>query len=105
MLNYDGITVIDNAGRILAYNVFVESEKNATRNIIGGARLRAAYSLLNTKNKRVIGVYFQSQEGDNFYKTINDAKADLQQANKIVNQNYRQIEIDTQSLSKDNKEE
>lgn len=93
MLNYDGITVIDNAGRIRAYNVFVESEKNAIRNIIGGARLRAAYSLLNTTNKRVIGVYFQSQEGDSFYKTIKDARADLQQANKIVQQNYKQIEI------------
>jgi len=93
MLNYDGITVIDNAGRILAYNVFVESEKNATRNIIGGARLRAAYSLLNTTKKRVIGVYFQSQEGDTFYKTIKEARADLLQANKVVQQNYKQIEI------------
>ena len=101
MLNYDGITIIDNAGRILAYNVFIESSKNATKNIIGGARLRAAYSLLNTSNKRVIGVYFQSQEGDNFYKTIKEAKADLQQANKVVSQNYRQIEIDTQLFSKE----
>jgi len=104
MLNYDGITIIDNAGRILAYNVFVESEKSGTRNIIGGARLRAAYSLLNTNKKRVIGVYFQSQEGDNFYKTIKDAKVDIQQANKVVQQNYRQIEInlnDAKFLEKD----
>ncbi len=93
MLNYDGITIIDNAGRILAYNVFVESEKNSAKNIIGGARKRAAYSLLNTKNKKIIGVYFQSQEGENFYKSINDARADFQQANKVLQQNYKQIEI------------
>lgn len=93
MLNYDGITIIDNAGRILAYNVFVESEKNSAKNIIGGARKRAAYSLLNTKNKKIIGVYFQSQEGENFYKSIIDARADFQQANKVVQQNYKQIEI------------
>lgn len=93
MLNYDGITIIDNAGRILAYNVFVESEKNSAKNIIGGARKRAAYSLLNTKNKKIIGVYFQSQEGENFYKSIVDARADFQQANKVLQQNYKQIEI------------
>ena len=62
MLNYDGITVIDNAGRILAYNVFVESEKNATRNIIGGARLRAAYSLLNTTRKGLLGFIFSRKK-------------------------------------------
>ena len=108
MLNYDGITIIDNAGRILAYNVFVESEKNATRNIIGGARLRAAYSLLNTSNKKIIGVYFQSQEGDNFYKSIKEARADLQHANKVVSQNYSQIEInlnDTKLTSKEKSED
>ena len=108
MLNYDGITIIDNAGRILAYNVFVESEKSATRNIIGGARLRAAYSLLNTKNKKIIGVYFQSQEGESFYKSIKEARADLQQANKSVQQNYKQIEInlnDSKLLEKEPKAE
>ena len=106
MLNYDGITIIDNAGRILAYNVFVESEKNSARNIIGGARLRAAYSLLNTKNKKIIGVYFQSQEGDAFYKSLKDARSDLMNANKAVQQNYKQIEInlnDSKLIEKDNK--
>jgi len=99
MLNYDGITIIDNAGRILAYNVFVQSEKDATRNIIGGARLRAAYSLLNTKNKKVIGVYFQSQEGENFYKTIKEARAEINQANKIRESNYKQIELNLNDMN------
>ena len=68
MLNYDGITVVDNAGRIRAYNVFIENNSKISNNITGGARRRAAYTLLNHKNKRIIGVYFQSQDGDNFYK-------------------------------------
>mgnify|MGYP000845309175 CR=1 FL=1 len=67
MLNYDGITVVDNAGKILAYNVFIESKGGADK-IVGGARRRAAYSLLKYKNSKIVGVYFQSQDGDNFYK-------------------------------------
>ena len=69
MLNYDGITVVDNAGQILAYNVFIESGvKDGGEKIVGGARRRAAYSLLKYKNSKIVGVYFQSQDGDNFYK-------------------------------------
>lgn len=72
MLDFDGITVMDNAGRIRAYNVFIES--NNTGRIVGGARKRAAYSLLQSKLKKIIGVYFQSQDGDNFYKEKSDLK-------------------------------
>ncbi len=72
MLDFDGITIIDNAGRIRAYNVFIES--NNSEKIVGGARKRAAYSLLQSKLKRIIGVYFQSQDGDNFYKERSDLK-------------------------------
>lgn len=67
MLNYDGITVIDNSGRILAYNVFIESTTKED-SIIGGARIRAANTLLKHKNNKFVGVYFQSQDGNNFYK-------------------------------------
>ena len=79
MLDFDGITIIDNAGRIRAYNVFIESTPNAQKKIIGGARRRAAYSILHSKNKKIIGVYFQSQDGDNFYKE----KGDLKKKKKI----------------------
>lgn len=72
MLDFDGITVLDNAGRIRAYNVFIES--NNTGRIVGGARKRAAYSLLQSKLQKIIGVYFQSQDGDNFYKERSDLK-------------------------------
>lgn len=79
MLDFDGITIIDNAGRIRAYNVFIETVQDKQRPIVGGARRRAAYSILQNKNKKIIGVYFQSQDGDNFYKE----KADLKKKKKV----------------------
>ena len=68
MLNYDGITIIDNAGRVRAYNVFVESNQKASEKIVGGARKRAAYTLLKYKEPKFVGVYFQSQDGANFFE-------------------------------------
>lgn len=79
MLDFDGITVLDNAGRIRAYNVFIESSQSAQKRVVGGARKRAAYTILESKNKKIIGVYFQSQDGDNFYKE----KSDLRKKKKI----------------------
>lgn len=67
MLNYDGITIVDNKGRIRAYNVFVETSASKESNILGGARKRAAFTIINSKVKRIVGVYFQSQEGEIFY--------------------------------------
>ena len=72
MLNYDGITVVDNAGRIRAYNVFVESD--ASNNILGGARKRAAFTVINSQIKKIRGVYFQSQEGELFYQRVRSHK-------------------------------
>ena len=69
MLNYDGITIVDNAGRIRAYNVFITSN-NKLNNIVGGARKRAAYTVINSKVRRIIGVYFQSQDGEIFYEEV-----------------------------------
>ncbi len=68
MLNYDGITIIDNAGRIRAYNIFIESDQKLNKKVVGGARRRASETLLNMKSRKIVGVYFQSQDGDNFYK-------------------------------------
>lgn len=70
MLNYDGITIIDNIGRVRAYNVFVESSSSRLSNILGGARKRAAYTILNTKRKKIVGVYFQSHDGELFYSRV-----------------------------------
>ena len=83
MLDFDGITIIDNSGKIRAYNVFIESAPNIENMIVGGARRRAAYSILHNKNKKIVGVYFQSQDGDNFYKEKSDLKK--KKKVKIVN--------------------
>lgn len=67
MLNTDGITIITNKGRVLYYNVFYEG--SIPEGIKGGARKRTAKGILgNSKLEGVIGVYFQSQDGDIFYE-------------------------------------
>ncbi len=82
MLNYDGITIMDNTGKIRAYNVFVQPDKNLSDKIVGGARKRAAYSILNSKNKKIVGVYFQSQDGDLFYENIKNYAKKQKSINK-----------------------
>lgn len=71
MLNFDGITIIDNKGRLIAYNVFVNSEINTNNAVSGGARKRAAEFLCNQKNPNYLGVYFQSQDGFSYYRKVN----------------------------------
>jgi hypothetical protein len=70
MLNYDGITVVDNMGRILAYNVFIEASLKLAGNIVGGARKRAAYTIINSHRTNIVGVYFQSHDGEMFYAPV-----------------------------------
>lgn len=70
MLNFDGITIVDTTGKILAYNVFVESNTKRAKNVIGGARKRAAYTIINSRRKHICGVYFQSHEGEIFFKSL-----------------------------------
>lgn len=70
MLNIDGITVVDNKGRIRAYNVFVSPDASGVENLAGGARKRAANFLRQQKNPNYIGVYFQSQDGMSTYERI-----------------------------------
>jgi len=70
MLDFDGITVVDNAGNILAYNVFVEANLRTSGNVIGGARKRAAYTIINSRKKGIVGVYFQSHDGEMFWAPV-----------------------------------
>jgi len=70
MLDFDGITVVDNAGNILAYNVFVEANLRTAGSVMGGARKRAAYTIINSRKKLIIGVYFQSHDGEMFYAPV-----------------------------------
>lgn len=68
MLNFDGITIVDNSGKIRAYNVFIQSDLSKSKSIVGGARKRAAYTIINTRKTKIVGVYFQSHEGEIFYQ-------------------------------------
>jgi len=70
MLDKDGITVVDNQGQIRAFNVFVKTDHKETGNIIGGARKRAAYTVINSRRRDVIGVYFQSYDGEIFFAPV-----------------------------------
>ena len=70
MLNFDGITIIDNMGRLRAYNVFVEPNSKKVGYIVGGARKRAAFHILSSKRKGIVGVYFQSHEGEVFFQAL-----------------------------------
>ena len=68
MMNHDGITVIDDVGRVRGYNIFISKESIKTVEVSGGARKRAAYALMQLHDPGVLGVYFQSQDGNSFYK-------------------------------------
>lgn len=72
MLNIDGITVVDNKGRIRAFNVFVKPDASGNEALSGGARKRAAAYLTRQANPNYIGVYFQSQDGMISYERISD---------------------------------
>lgn len=74
MLNFDGITIIDNLGRLRAYNVFVEPNSKKVGYIVGGARKRAAFHILSSKRKGIFGVYFQSHEGEVFFQALKQPK-------------------------------
>lgn len=104
MLNYDGITIIDNQGRIRAYNVFIENNKKVAQHIVGGARLRAAYTLLNTTSKKIVGVYFQSHDGGAFYKSTHEAKKELNAAQREAEkqQSFKQLEMSLNNDKNDN---
>ncbi len=80
MLNFDGITIIDNLGRLRAYNVFVEPNSKKVGYIVGGARKRAAYFILSTKRKGIVGVYFQSHEGEVFFQALKKREPEKKKA-------------------------
>lgn len=74
MLQFDGITVVDNFGRIRGYNIFIQTDNRKNKNIVGGARKRAAYTIINSRKRHIIGVYFQSHEGEIFYRALKNPK-------------------------------
>ncbi|MFI2801506.1 hypothetical protein ACH2G3_27165 [Bacillus cereus] len=74
MLNVDGITIIDSSARVRGFNVFVKKQPLTMDDIPaeGGARKRAAYTVLASKDPKIKGVYFLSQDGNTFYKRMCD---------------------------------
>ncbi|ANV70819.1 TPA: hypothetical protein QCP98_000730 [Bacillus cereus] len=74
MLNVDGITIIDSSARVRGFNVFVKKQPETPIEIPaeGGARKRAANTVLASKDPKIKGVYFLSQDGNTFYKRMGD---------------------------------
>ncbi len=93
MLNFDGIIIIDNLGRLRAYNVFVEPNSKKVGFIVGGARKRAAYYILSTKKKDVVGVYFQSHEGEVFFQLVPKRETRNQELRKMHKKTVDVVEI------------
>lgn len=73
-INVDGIVLIDSNAKLLAYNIFIDNDKSTvdTSVVSGGARKRAAHSIIHTKPDGLIGVYFQSHDGDSEFKELID---------------------------------
>jgi len=73
MLNVDGMTIIDTLARVRGYNVFV---RKAPEGVVvpneGGARKRAANTVLLSGEPKLVGVYFLSQDGNSFYKRVGE---------------------------------
>ncbi|MFW3399266.1 hypothetical protein [Aliarcobacter butzleri] len=70
IINIDGLTLINTNGEILGYNIFIDNKDVDTSTVTGGARKRAAYSLEHSDIKGLAGVYFQSHDGDNYFKEL-----------------------------------
>ena len=62
MLNYDGITIINTKGKILAYHA--KSHTDNENAASGGMRHQAYEYLKNNGRERYVGLYIQSQEGE-----------------------------------------
>lgn len=66
MLDFDGVTVLDTAGRVRSYHNIVDNTRNPI-SVPGGARHKAYASLRNDsqwESKAYVGIYFQSHEGE-----------------------------------------
>ncbi|PIE95578.1 hypothetical protein CO726_09760 [Bacillus fungorum] len=74
MLNVDGITIIDSSARVRGFNIFVKKQPLTQDDIPaeGGARKRAAHTVLASQDPKIKGVYFLSQDGNTFYKRMGD---------------------------------
>ncbi|MGK9251822.1 hypothetical protein [Paenibacillus humicus] len=73
MLNVDGMTILDTSARIRGFNVFVrKTPEGISVPSEGGARKRAANTVLLSGDPKIVGVYFLSQDGNSFYKRTDE---------------------------------
>ncbi|MCP3778703.1 hypothetical protein [Paenibacillus sp. MZ03-122A] len=73
MLNVDGMTILDTTARVRGFNVFVRKAPEAVEvPNEGGARKRAANTVLFSGESKIVGVYFLSQDGNSFYKRVGE---------------------------------
>lgn len=69
-MNIDGIVIVNAEGKVIGYNAFYRSSSTPT-NKEGGARKRTFLGLedkMKEKDSDIIGVYYQSQDGNFEYK-------------------------------------
>ncbi len=70
--NIDGITILNTRAELLAYNVFIKNETAESNNdISGGARKKAAVTIEGKEIETLKGLYFQSHDGDCYFKEFN----------------------------------
>lgn len=65
-LNVDGITIMNNRGEIIGYNAFYRSDLTPM-NVVGGARKRTFEGLKRVEDENIVGIYYQSQDGNKQY--------------------------------------
>ena len=71
MICSDGITVLDNRGRVLAYRCFINLPSGKSK-VVGGARKRAYEELKSRLGKDLSSAFFQSQDGLTEFEETSD---------------------------------
>lgn len=62
MMNHDGVTLFTTTGKIIGYHYIVDNKITANVQMVGGARTKAFYALVNSK--AFVCVLMKKQEGE-----------------------------------------
>lgn len=66
MMNHDGITLFTDTGKIIGYHYIVDNNVTPKDMIVGGARTKAFYAMVESGNFK--GVFIRKQEGETDFK-------------------------------------
>lgn len=66
MMNHDGITVFTDTGKIVGYHFIVDNNVSPKDMIVGGARTKAFYAMVESGLFK--GVFIRKQEGETIFK-------------------------------------